>query len=270
MFPRYGRKNRRCKVKHPKDKITYAKKVLYQLATSMIMLAILIIMSLFDITPKAKIERYLYNTYSVNHWKRCLMSVTGCINNKTAAIGSVYMSWFMTDEKSESREISDPSQTVKAHKDTGNTKETENDENSDTGLQLNSSPVQRQWRMPVDGEISSGFGERIHPITNEKTIHNGMDIAADEGEAVFSVSDGVVERTGYDEANGKYVVVNHGEQITSVYIHLSEINVLDGAKVTCETQIGKTGSTGMATGPHLHFEIKENGVSVDPGKYITQ
>lgn len=103
--------------------------------------------------------------------------------------------------------------------------------------------------------ITSYFGNRIDPFTGKLAFHNGIDIAGNEGDEVYSAYDGIVLETGYNDRSGNYVVINHGLW-TSHYAHLSEIKVKAGQKVKKGEVIGLIGSTGRVTGPHLHFGIK--------------
>lgn len=128
-----------------------------------------------------------------------------------------------------------------------------------------SAPV---FRMPLDGKITSGFGERIHPISNSDSRHYGIDIAGNNGDCVISALPGVVEATGFDAALGNFVKVRHSDTLETVYGHLSAVAVQNGETVDGNTRIGSVGSTGAATGPHLHFEVRENGKSVNPKDWI--
>ena len=112
--------------------------------------------------------------------------------------------------------------------------------------------------------VTSGFKMRLHPIFQTWKAHLGVDYAAPTGTAVRSIGDGVVEYAGVQSGFGNVVFVNHGKENTSVYAHLSKINVQKGEKVSQSQTIGAVGSTGWATGPHLHFEFRINGVHQDP------
>lgn len=122
---------------------------------------------------------------------------------------------------------------------------------------------------PCAGKISSGFGERVHPLSNEVSFHNGLDIAASTGTPVRACFDGEVETSEFNEFSGNYVIIKHSDGFTSSYAHMSEIKTTKGAKVKKGDVIGLVGSTGAATGPHLHFEIRQDGVAVNPDEYIT-
>lgn len=112
--------------------------------------------------------------------------------------------------------------------------------------------------------VTSGFKMRLHPIFQTWKAHLGVDYAAPAGTPVRSIGDGVIEFAGVKGGFGNVVFVNHGKENTTVYAHLSKISVHTGEKVSQSQTIGAVGSTGWATGPHLHFEFRINGVHQDP------
>lgn len=124
------------------------------------------------------------------------------------------------------------------------------------------------FHMPLDGKITSVFGERIHPINNSGSNHYGIDIAGNTGDCVISALPGTVEATGFDAALGNYVKMRHSDNLETVYGHLSAIAVQKGEYADSNTRIGSVGSTGAATGPHLHFEVRVDGKSVNPIDWI--
>ena len=118
---------------------------------------------------------------------------------------------------------------------------------------------------PVEfSRISSGFSMRFHPILQTWRAHNGTDFAATTGTPARTIGDGVVEFAGVQNGFGNVVFVKHRNNMETVYAHLSKINVQVGQTVTQGQTIGLVGSTGWATGPHLHFEVRVNGVQQDP------
>lgn len=118
---------------------------------------------------------------------------------------------------------------------------------------------------PVESaEYTSYFGKRISPITGKESFHTGLDIAAPMGENVKASYSGRVRKTGEDERSGKYVAVTHSESLETLYCHLSEILTEEGERVRAGDVIGLVGSTGWSTGPHLHFEVRRDGESIDP------
>lgn len=124
---------------------------------------------------------------------------------------------------------------------------------------------------PAAGRVSSPFGMRTHPITKQQSMHPGVDIAAPSGTPVVATKAGTVLTANYGE-NGGYgnlIQIDHGNGEVSKYAHLSAISTAPGSKVEAGQEIGKVGSTGRSTGPHLHFEIKKSGQAADPASLIT-
>ena len=112
--------------------------------------------------------------------------------------------------------------------------------------------------------VTSGFAMRVHPIFNTWKQHNGVDYAAPSGTPVRTIGDGVVEFAGWQNGYGNVVHIKHNGDLMTVYAHLSRIDIAKGAKVAQGDTIGAVGQTGWATGPHLHFEVKVDGVLQDP------
>lgn len=118
---------------------------------------------------------------------------------------------------------------------------------------------------PVDGRISSGFGERLHPIKHRVLPHAGVDIAAREGSPVWATRAGTVVFAGNKGENGNLIVIDHGGGDQSFYAHLSAILVHVDQQVDAGDHIGAVGHTGLATGSHLHYAVKHNGQAINPG-----
>ncbi len=126
----------------------------------------------------------------------------------------------------------------------------------------------KPWGWPVRGWISSGFGTRSSPFSGEKGYHAGVDIANDQGTPARATADGRVSFAGWEGGYGKLVVINHGHGYSTLYGHLNEIKVSTGQSLRRGAAVGLLGSTGDATGPHLHYEVRVYGASVDPQKYL--
>ncbi len=121
------------------------------------------------------------------------------------------------------------------------------------------------FRFPLPlGRLTSGYGMRKDPFTGHPRFHHGIDLAAPAGTDVFAARDGIVAKAGTDSVLGNYVFIFHKGGFQTLYGHLSSIKVSLKQRVTSGTIIGKVGSTGMATGPHLHFEIRQKDGSKDP------
>ena len=117
--------------------------------------------------------------------------------------------------------------------------------------------------------IASGYGLRIHPVYKISKFHAGMDFTAPMGTEIYASGDGTIESVQSNKRGmGNYIVVSHGFGYTSLYAHLESFNVKTGQKVRRGDIIGFVGNTGMSVAPHLHYEIKLNGVNVDPVNYF--
>jgi len=121
---------------------------------------------------------------------------------------------------------------------------------------------------PVSGFVSSPFGWRKHPIAGEPAFHRGIDFSAPAGTPVEASAPGVVTFIGPADAYGKLVVISHGDRVQSRYAHLEGIEVTTGMAVTAGQRIGRVGSTGRSTGPHLHFELVIDGRVVNPKPFL--
>lgn len=117
-------------------------------------------------------------------------------------------------------------------------------------------------------EITSPFGWRTHPIFGTQIYHSGIDIGADYGDSVRAADSGVVVHADWMGGYGKAVIIDHGNGISSLYGHNSEILVSEGQSVRKGDVISRVGSTGYSTGPHLHFEVRQNGSPVSPLNYL--
>ena len=122
---------------------------------------------------------------------------------------------------------------------------------------------------PTSGRISSNFGYRKDPFHKRKALHTGVDFSARTGTPVISTADGVIKSAGWQRGYGKCVVIQHKDGYKTLYGHLSKITVKKGQKVKSGDLIGKVGSTGRSTGPHLHYEVHKNGKKINPKSYLT-
>lgn len=134
-------------------------------------------------------------------------------------------------------------------------------------------PTDTAWLKPVKGPITSPFGWRIHPISKQRKLHEGMDIGADMNTPIYAPSNGIVIFQGRKGGYGNFVLIDNGTsngiKVSSGFGHMNRIHVRDKQEVfKGKTIIGYVGSTGYSTGPHLHFEVRENGKPVNPAKYI--
>ena len=120
------------------------------------------------------------------------------------------------------------------------------------------------FASPASGPIVSGFGMRFHPILRRNRMHEGIDIGAGQGDPIVAAGDGVVVFSGNQRGYGNVVIVDHGGGMSTTYAHCSRLLVSEGKSVRKGQLIARVGSTGMSTGPHLHFEVRRNGRPVPP------
>jgi murein DD-endopeptidase MepM/ murein hydrolase activator NlpD len=137
------------------------------------------------------------------------------------------------------------------------------------------SPTERNFflnpgfRFPLRSfRLTSPYGMRRNPITGRLRLHEGMDLAAPLGTEVYAAGDGIVTETGEDPVYGRYIIIKHRDNWATLYGHLQKIETVLRTEVRSGNLIGRVGSTGQSTGPHLHFELRRNGQARDPGKYL--
>jgi len=121
---------------------------------------------------------------------------------------------------------------------------------------------------PVDGQVSSSYGYRLHPKTGARDFHSGMDIAADPGLPVKATADGIVSYAGWSGGSGNLVALEHGFGFSTFFAHNRLVAVKVGQKVKRGDILGYVGSTGNSTGPHLHYEVWKEGKALDPITFI--
>lgn len=130
-------------------------------------------------------------------------------------------------------------------------------------LSLDWMPTEGELKWPTTGRISSTFGMRIHPISQKRKLHAGVDVAAQNGTPVYAAADGTAIFTGYYGNAGNAIMLQHADLETRYY-HLSQILITEGQAIRKGELIGKVGATGGTTGPHLHYEVRVNGTPVNP------
>ena len=126
-------------------------------------------------------------------------------------------------------------------------------------------------RMPLTGaQLTSGYGMRTHPVLGGRRRHTGIDLAAPTGTPVYATADGIVGRADWYSSYGLYISIDHGARMETRYAHLSRLAVAAGDNVKKGDLIGYVGSTGRSTGPHLHYEVRVEGVAVNPIPYMVE
>jgi murein DD-endopeptidase MepM/ murein hydrolase activator NlpD len=117
---------------------------------------------------------------------------------------------------------------------------------------------------PATDDVTSGFGTRTDPIDGTSRFHTGVDLRAPEGSPIRAAADGVVRRAGARGGYGNAIEIDHGEGVSTLYAHASNVSVQPGDRIARGAEVGQVGQTGRATGPHLHFEVRVEGKPIDP------
>jgi len=138
---------------------------------------------------------------------------------------------------------------------------------ADSQRRAGAAPGKLLW--PTDGDLTSGYGMRRHPILGYVRLHAGIDISAASGSKIWSAAAGTVLSAGAYGAYGSTVIIDHGGGMATLYAHQSKVAVAAGAEVKAGDLIGYIGSTGLSTGPHLHFEVRIKAKPVDPMQYLS-
>lgn len=125
-----------------------------------------------------------------------------------------------------------------------------------------------QFSYPSNGSFTSGFGWRVHPILGYRRFHSGLDFGAPHGSPIRAADTGRVIFAGWYGGYGRAVIIDHGNGLTTLYAHASSLSVSEGEAVQRGQTIAAVGSTGLSTGPHLHFEVRQNGEPVNPANYL--
>lgn len=124
------------------------------------------------------------------------------------------------------------------------------------------------WPAPSFTRISDEYGERMHPTLHVKKFHNGLDLAAPGGSPILAAYNGTVVAAAYSSTMGNYIMIDHGDNLYTIYMHASKLYVSQGAEVVKGQKIAAVGTTGRSTGNHLHFGVRLNGSYVSPWNYL--
>lgn len=173
-----------------------------------------------------------------------------------------------------------PPETTRAPETTAAPKETESEstdgseateatEATEAPTEAPTEPAAAVWLVPCSYvKLTSPFGNRESPTAGASSYHQGVDLAGPEGTPIYAARTGIVTTASYSGSAGYYVTINHGDGYSSIYMHMTGHVVSSGQAVSAGQLIGYMGSTGISTGPHLHFGISLNGVYVNPALYV--
>ncbi|MEO5926177.1 MAG: peptidoglycan DD-metalloendopeptidase family protein [Bryobacteraceae bacterium] len=128
--------------------------------------------------------------------------------------------------------------------------------------------VPSMW--PVNGQITSRFGDRSDPLSGEGGFHAGVDLTATMGTPVYAAADGIIEAAQFANRYGRAILIDHGHGMTTLYAHLSNFEIVAGEEVRRGQLIGHSGASGRVSGPHLHFEVRQGGNPVNPARFLSR
>lgn len=143
------------------------------------------------------------------------------------------------------------------------------DKNLPEDVSLEQAILGFDYCTPVCGTLTSNFGYREHPVEGEERFHYGVDLAADTGTAISCFADGTVTAVGESSSYGRYCIVTHEGGYSTLYAHCSRVTASSGTAVKEGQKIAEVGESGMATGPHLHFELHRDGTYLNPIYYVS-
>lgn len=179
---------------------------------------------------------------------------------------AIYQEWLATSVPPTTKPLP-PSQTEPTKP--SNPEQTEPEETEPEETEPEETKPAEGWIIPINyTAFTSPFGERDAPVAGASTYHLGVDLAAPEGTPIYAARSGTVVTASYNGSSGYYVQIDHGDGYRSIYMHMTHFIVSGGQYVSQGQVIGYCGSTGVSSGPHLHFGISQNGVYVNPANYI--
>lgn len=155
----------------------------------------------------------------------------------------------------------------KAAQEAANKKNNSSSNSNSSSSSSGSGRISMVWPC-ASTRVTSGFGKRNSPTAGASTYHKGIDIGASTGTAIYAAASGTVTEAGYSSSRGNYVVIYHSNGVSTAYMHCSALYVSSGDKVSQGQTIAAVGSTGISTGPHLHFSVIEDGTYVNPRNYV--
>lgn len=259
---RYGRRKTSAAAK---DTFRYGRKVWWQTVISLMLFLVCLPVSKTAIPLKTYISRSLTADSDLESAKIHFKEMCSRLDSKYPVLANnVIWNGFMELLRDEKSTLPVPSGTVNSAEHVIDfVVEAKAEENTEFTYPENINMV-----MPINGLVTSPFGLREHPVSGGDSNHYGVDIAGDKGDKIISTAPGKVIEVKVHDIYGNCILIQHTGRIKSFYAHLDEVYVGDGDIVYDNTVIGTVGSTGVTTGPHLHFGVRVDDEPTDPEKYI--
>lgn len=261
---RYGRRKTSATVK---DTFRFGRKVCWQTAISVMVFLICLPVSKTEIPLRKYISRSLTVNSDIETAKVHFKDMCGRLDGKYPLLSNnAVWSGFMELIRDEKATLPAPVETLNSAEHALDL--VVNAESADKSVGEFIYPENINMIMPLNGPVTSPFGIRVHPVTGDDASHYGVDIAGDRGDNIISTAPGKVIEVKVHDIYGNCILIQHTERIKSFYAHLDSVHVAEGDIVGENTIIGTVGSTGLTTGPHLHFGVRVDDEPTDPEKYI--
>lgn len=239
--------------------------------------SLLVVLNLVLPREMARVEKFFREKMESNIDVQAVFSnigsaISGEQSVKDAA-QEVYVEVFGAEEDAvavmgEERKIEEKEETAMPQREVVSTEHIYTVENMPEDAALEQKVLGFDYCTPVVGTLTSPYGYREHPVEGMEKFHYGLDIAAVEGTEICAFAAGTVSACGESSSLGKYLIVEHEGDITTLYAHCSKLNVSSGQKVSMGEKIAEVGQTGVATGDHLHFELRSGDTYLDPIYYV--
>lgn len=196
-----------------------------------------------------------------------IKSQADALDEQIAAAQKEYEAQVAAEKAAAEKAAAEKAAAEKAAQEAANKKNNSSSNSNSSSSSSGSGRISMVWPC-ASTRVTSGFGKRNSPTAGASTYHKGIDIGASTGTAIYAAASGTVTEAGYSSSRGNYVVIYHSNGVSTAYMHCSALYVSSGDKVSQGQTIAAVGSTGISTGPHLHFSVIEDGTYVNPRNYV--
>lgn len=196
-----------------------------------------------------------------------IKSQADALDDQIAAAQKEYEAQVAAEKAAAEKAAAEKAAAEKAAQEAANKNNNSSSNSNSSSSSSGSGRISMVWPC-ASTRVTSGFGKRNSPTAGASTYHKGIDIGASTGTAIYAAASGTVTEAGYSSSRGNYVVIYHSNGVSTAYMHCSALYVSSGDKVSQGQTIAAVGSTGISTGPHLHFSVIEDGTYVNPRNYV--
>ena len=196
-----------------------------------------------------------------------IKSQADALDDQIAAAQKEYEAQVAAEKAAAEKAAAEKAAAEKAAQEAANKNNNSSSNSNSSSSSSGSGRISMVWPC-ASTRVTSGFGKRNSPTAGASTYHKGIDIGASTGTAIYAAASGTVTEAGYSSSRGNYVVIYHSNGVSTAHMHCSALYVSSGDKVSQGQTIAAVGSTGISTGPHLHFSVIEDGTYVNPRNYV--